>query len=109
MNKLTKKINEFNSENEMLKCSLEQAKGEFIKELNEIIEYMRFVYYKYLRDDYYYLYAFRKEFRKRRRTARTGSSRENRVPGRTLERSLPSCVCYIYTLNIKGQSNNIIC
>ncbi|XP_022829422.1 myosin heavy chain, striated muscle-like [Spodoptera litura] len=41
MHKLSKKINEFNAENEMLKCSLEQAKGEFLKELNEIIEFMR--------------------------------------------------------------------
>lgn len=41
MHKLAKKINEFNAENEMLKCSLEQAKGEFLKELNEIIEFIR--------------------------------------------------------------------
>ncbi|KAJ8726906.1 hypothetical protein PYW08_015303 [Mythimna loreyi] len=41
MNKLSKKINEFNAENEMLKCSLEQAKGDFLKEMNEIIEFMR--------------------------------------------------------------------
>lgn len=43
MHKLAKKINEFNAENEMLKCSLEQAKGEFLKELNEIIEFIRCV------------------------------------------------------------------
>ncbi|XP_047023711.1 cilia- and flagella-associated protein 58-like [Helicoverpa zea] len=41
MHKLSKKINEFNAENEMLKCSLDQAKAEFVKELNEIIEFMR--------------------------------------------------------------------
>uniref|UniRef100_A0A2A4JGC0 Uncharacterized protein n=1 Tax=Heliothis virescens TaxID=7102 RepID=A0A2A4JGC0_HELVI len=41
MHKLSKKINEFNAENEMLKCSLDQAKSEFVKELNEIIDYMR--------------------------------------------------------------------
>ncbi|KAJ8724931.1 hypothetical protein PYW07_015889 [Mythimna separata] len=41
MNRLSKKINEFNAENEMLKCSLDQAKGEFVKELNEIIEFMK--------------------------------------------------------------------
>ena len=41
MDKLSCKINEFNAENEMLRCSLKQAKGEFIKELNDIIEFMR--------------------------------------------------------------------
>lgn len=44
MHKLSKKINEFNAENEMLKCSLEQAKGDFLKELNDIVEFMRYVY-----------------------------------------------------------------
>ncbi|KAH9640647.1 hypothetical protein HF086_000591 [Spodoptera exigua] len=41
MHKLSKKINEFNAENEMLKCSLGQAKGEFLKELTDIIEFLR--------------------------------------------------------------------
>ncbi|XP_075972398.1 uncharacterized protein LOC142974127 [Anticarsia gemmatalis] len=38
---LERKMNEFNSENEMLRCSLEQAKGDFLKELNEIVDFMR--------------------------------------------------------------------
>ncbi|XP_026746828.1 COP1-interactive protein 1-like isoform X2 [Trichoplusia ni] len=41
LHKLSKKINEFNAENEMLKSSLDQAQGDFRKELNEIIEFMR--------------------------------------------------------------------
>ncbi|CAH0628987.1 unnamed protein product [Chrysodeixis includens] len=41
LHKLSKKINEFNAENEMLKSALDQAQGDFRKELNEIIEFMR--------------------------------------------------------------------
>ncbi|XP_037297160.1 cingulin-like protein 1 isoform X2 [Manduca sexta] len=38
---LTKKINEFNGENEMLRCSLERVKAEFLKEINEIVGFLR--------------------------------------------------------------------
>ncbi|XP_049865177.1 coiled-coil domain-containing protein 18-like isoform X2 [Pectinophora gossypiella] len=41
MSKLTKKINEFNAENEMLNCSLQTCKTEFLRELNEIVDYLR--------------------------------------------------------------------
>lgn len=45
MHKLSKKINEFNAENEMLKCSLDQVKAEFVKELEEIVNFLRYVHY----------------------------------------------------------------
>lgn len=48
LHKLSKKINEFNAENEMLKSSLDQAQGDFRKELNEIIEFMRYVRFWFL-------------------------------------------------------------
>ncbi|XP_072941659.1 uncharacterized protein [Epargyreus clarus] len=38
---LTKKIKEFNAENEMLNCSLDNVKSEFLKELNDIFDFLR--------------------------------------------------------------------
>lgn len=39
--KLTKKINEFNAENEMLKNTLQTVKAELFLELDEIVGYLR--------------------------------------------------------------------
>ncbi|XP_013185488.2 filamin-A-interacting protein 1 [Amyelois transitella] len=41
MSKLSKKLNEFNAENEMLSCNLNQIKTEFYNELNEIVDIIR--------------------------------------------------------------------
>ncbi|XP_059060208.1 interaptin-like [Achroia grisella] len=41
MHKLSKKINEFNAENEMLTCSLDKVKVEFYTELNKIADFIR--------------------------------------------------------------------
>ncbi|KAJ0179249.1 hypothetical protein K1T71_004961 [Dendrolimus kikuchii] len=41
MSTLSKKINEFNTENDMMKSSLEVVKADFFKDLNEIIEFLR--------------------------------------------------------------------
>lgn len=43
MQTLERKINEFNAENEMLKGSLEHAKGDFLKDINEIVDNLRYV------------------------------------------------------------------
>lgn len=40
-NKLTKKINEFNAENEMLKNTLQTVKAELYMELDEVVGYLR--------------------------------------------------------------------
>lgn len=48
VHKLSKKINEFNAENEMLKCSLDQVKAEFVKELEEIVNFLRCLTYIFL-------------------------------------------------------------
>ncbi|XP_052751537.1 LOW QUALITY PROTEIN: myosin heavy chain, striated muscle-like [Galleria mellonella] len=41
MHKLSKKINEFYAENEMLACSLDTVKADIYTELNEIIDFLR--------------------------------------------------------------------
>ncbi|KAM3968304.1 uncharacterized protein ACR2FA_007664 [Aphomia sociella] len=41
MNKLSKKLNEFNAENEMLVCSLDKVKTDVYAELNEIVDFLR--------------------------------------------------------------------
>lgn len=39
--KLSKKINEFNAENEMLKLTLQTVKAELFMEVDEIVGYLR--------------------------------------------------------------------
>lgn len=41
MSKLSKKLNEFNAENEMMKCALDKIKCEFVQEIEGIINTMR--------------------------------------------------------------------
>lgn len=43
MSKLSKKLNEFNAENEMMKGCLDQLKRDYAKEMEDVVEVLRYL------------------------------------------------------------------